>query len=293
VISYLKEKNLNMTKVALVTDSTASIPQEYVERYNIRVAPQILIWGDETYRDGVDIQPSEFFERLDTAKVMPTTSQASPQSFQEIYQELLEQDCSILTIVLSEELSGTLVSARQARDNFPGAPIEIIDSRTTAMAMGYIVLMAARAAEEGATLEQCKAIAEKARDNTGVIFTVNTLEFLHRGGRIGGGARLLGTALNLKPILEVTGGRVEAVERIRTRKKSLNRVIDLVEQRIAGRQPVHMATLHANAPEAAQQLLDEANQRFNAVESLLTEVSPVVGNHAGPGTVGLIFLAGM
>ncbi len=292
-MSYLKEKNLNMTKVALVTDSTASIPQEYLERYNIRVAPQILVWGNETYRDGVDIQPSEFFERLGTAKVMPTTSQASPQSFHEIYQELLEQDCSILAILISEELSGTLTSARQARDYFPEAPIEIIDSRTTAMAMGYIVLMAARASEAGATLEQCKALAEKARDNTGVIFTVDTLEFLHRGGRIGGGARLLGTALNLKPILEVTGGRVEAVERIRTRKKSLNRVIELVEQRIAGRQPVHMATLHANAPEAAQQLLDEANQRFNAVESLLTEVSPVVGNHAGPGTVGLIFLAGM
>ena len=282
-----------MTKVALVTDSTASIPQEYLERYGIRVAPQILVWGNETYRDGVDIQSSEFFERLSTAKVMPTTSQASPQSFHEIYQELLEQDYSILTILISEELSGTLVSARQARDYFPEASIEIIDSRTTAMAMGYIVLMAARAAEEGATLQQCKALAETARDNTGVIFAVDTLEFLHRGGRIGGGARLLGTALNLKPILEVTGGRVEAVERIRTRKKSLNRVIELVEQRIAGRQPVRMATLHANAPEAAQQLLDEANQRFNAVESLFTEVSPVVGNHAGPGTVGLTFLAGM
>ena len=282
-----------MTKVALVTDSTASIPQEYLERYGIRVAPQILVWGNETYRDGVDIQSSEFFERLSTAKVMPTTSQASPQSFHEIYQELLEQDYAILTILISEELSGTLASARQARDYFPEAPIEIIDSRTTAMAMGYIVLMAARAAEEGATLQQCKALAETARDNTGVIFAVDTLEFLHRGGRIGGGARLLGTALNLKPILEVTGGRGGAVERIRTRKKSLNRGIEMVEQRIAGRQPVRMATLHANAPEAAQQLLDEANQRFNAVESLFTEVSPVVGNHAGPGTVGLTFLAGM
>jgi DegV family protein with EDD domain len=282
-----------MTKVALVTDSTANIPAEYVQRYNIQVAPQILVWGNETYRDGVDMQSEEFFRRLSSAKVMPTTSQASPQSFHDIYKQLLQQDFSILTVVLSEELSGTLISARQARERFPGAPIEIIDSRTTAMAMGYIVLLAARAAEEGATLDECKALAEAACKNTGVIFTVDTLEFLHRGGRIGGAARLLGTALNLKPILEVVNGRVEPVERVRTRKKSLSRVIELVEERIAGRQPVRMATLHANAPEAAQQLLEEANQRFHAVESIFAEVSPVVGNHAGPGTVGLTFLAGM
>jgi DegV family protein with EDD domain len=282
-----------MAKVALVTDSTANIPQEYVQRYDIQVAPQILVWGDKTYRDGVDIQSDEFFSRLSEAKVMPTTSQASPQSFCDIYKQLLEQDYSILTVLLSEELSGTLVSARQARDQFPGAPIEIVDSRTTAMAMGYVVLLSARASEEGASLAECKQLAEAACKNTGVIFTVDTLEFLHRGGRIGGAARLLGTALNLKPILEVTNGRVEAVERIRTRKKSLSRVIELVEERIAGRQPVRMATLHANAPEAAQQLLQEAGQRFQAIENIFAEVSPVVGNHAGPGTVGLTFLAGM
>ena len=133
-----------MTKVALVTDSTANIPQEYVQKHNIQVAPQILVWGNETYRDGVDMQSDEFFRRLSDAKVMPTTSQASPQSFYDIYQQLLQQDYSILTVVLSAELSGTLVSARQAKDHFPGAPIEIVDSRTTAMAMGFMVLLAAR-----------------------------------------------------------------------------------------------------------------------------------------------------
>jgi DegV family protein with EDD domain len=282
-----------MAKVALVTDSTANIPKEYVQQYNIQVAPQILVWGDQTYRDGVDMQSDEFFRRLSATKVMPTTSQASPQSFYDIYKQLLQQDFSVLTVVLSEELSGTLASARQAKEQFPAAPIDIIDSRTTAMAMGYIVLLAARAAEEGATLGECRQLAEAACKNTGVVFTVDTLEFLHRGGRIGGATRLLGTALNLKPILEVTGGRVEAIERIRTRKKSLSRVIELVEARIAGRHPVRMATLHANAPETAQQLLEEANQRLHAIESIFAEVSPVVGNHAGPGTVGLTFLAGM
>ncbi len=125
------------------------------------------------------------------------------------------------------------------------------------MAMGFHVLAAARAAADGASLAECKAIAEKAREHTGVIFAVDTLEFLHRGGRIGGAARLLGTALNMKPILEVTGGRVEAIERVRTRSKSLNRLVELVEERIAGRQPVRLATLHANSPEDAKTILKE------------------------------------
>ncbi len=282
-----------MANVALVTDSTANIPKELLEKYQISVAPQVLIWGEETYLDGVDIQPEEFYSRLQTAKTMPTTSQASAKSFNEIFERLLSQGCEILAVLISGQLSGTIASAYQALEQFPGASIEIVDSNSAAMAMGFQVLMAARAAAKGASLAECKAVAEEARDHTGVIFAVDTLEFLHRGGRIGGGARLLGTALNLKPILELREGHVEAVERIRTRRKSISRLIELVEQRIAGRKPVSLATLHANAPEDAQLLLDLASEKIEAEESIFTEVSPVVGNHAGPGTVGLAFIAGM
>jgi DegV family protein with EDD domain len=122
---------------------------------------------------------------------------------------------------------------------------------------------------------------------------VDTLEFLHRGGRIGGGARFLGTALNIKPILEVRDGRIEALERVRTRTKSLTRLIELVEERTAGKSPLRLATLHANAPDEARSLLTEATNRLGAVENIFSEVSPVIGNHAGPGTVGLAYMAGM
>lgn len=282
-----------MSKVAIVTDSTAYIPQDLVDKYDIRVAPQVLIWGEETLLDGVDIQPQEFYTRLQKDSVHPSTSQVTPGKFKEIFEELLDEDKEIIAILLSEKLSGTIDSAEQAIEFFPDAPIEIVDSETTAMAMGFIVLAVARAIEEGATLAECKALAKKAVPHTGVVFAVDTLEFLHRGGRIGSGSRFLGTALNIKPILEVEDGRVEAVERIRTRKKSLNRMVELIEEKVGNRQPVRLAALHANAKEEARLVLEQASQRLNPVETIYSEVSPVVGTHAGPGTVGLCFLAGM
>jgi DegV family protein with EDD domain len=282
-----------VSKVAIVTDSTAVIPDDLVEQYNIRVAPQVLIWGEETLLDGVDIQPEDFYNRLLTDSVHPTTSQVTPGKFREIFGDLLEKDHEILAILISENLSGTIDSACQALEFFPGSPIEIVDSKTVAMALGFQALMAARAAQDGASLAECKAIAKKGTSHTGVVFTVNTLEYLHRGGRIGGGTRFLGTALNIKPILEVKDGAIEAVERIRTRKKSLNRVVELIEERVGGRKPVRLASLHANAPEEAHFLLDQASARLEPVETVFTVLSPVVGTHAGPGTLGLTFMAGM
>jgi DegV family protein with EDD domain len=282
-----------MSKVAIVTDSTAYIPDDIVQKHQIHIVPQVLIWGNETLRDGVDIQPEEFYKRLEKASVMPTTSQVTIGSFNDIFGELHSQGYDILAILISSKLSGTIDSAVQAREMLPEAHIEIVDSFTTAMALGFINLLAARAAQDGASLAECKALAEKATQHTGIVLGVDTLEFLHRGGRIGGGTRFLGTALNIKPILEVTGGRVEAVERVRTRKKSLSRIVELTEERIAGRRPVRLAALHANAPEEARALLEEAKTRFGAEETVFSQVSPVVGTHAGPGTLGLAFLAGI
>jgi DegV family protein with EDD domain len=282
-----------MSKIALVTDSTAYLPKSYIDQYQISVAPQVLVWGDQTFKDGVDIQPSEFYERLKKATVMPTTSQATIGSFHEIFKKLGEEGYDILAVLLSQKLSGTIDSAVQARDMLPGTKIEIFDSQSAAMALGFQVLSVARALEDGANMAECLAVAEKARQNTGVVFAVDTLEFLYRGGRIGGGSRFLGTALNIKPILELVDGKVEAVERVRTRRKSLSRLVEMIIERINGRKPVHLATLHANAPDDAKELVAEACSRLDCVENILAEVSPVVGNHAGPGTVGLAYMAGM
>lgn len=283
-----------MSKIALVTDSTASMPKELVEKYEIIVAPQILIWGEETFEDGVDIMPSEFYTRLAKASVMPSTSQVTVPKFLEIYQRLLDQDYEILTIVISSQLSGTLNSAIQAKAMLAAdAPIEIIDSKTTAMAMGFQLLAAARAIKQGATLTETTALVQKSLEMTGIFFAVDTLEFLHRGGRIGGATRFLGTLLNFKPILEVQNGRVEGIERVRTRGKSLSRIVELAKEKIAGRTPVRLASLHANAPEDAQIMLKEATALLNPIETYFSEVSPVIGANAGPGVVGLVFMAGM
>lgn len=282
-----------MSKIAIVTDSTATIPKDLLEQYPIRVVPQVLIWGEETLQDGIDIQPEEFYTRLSRSSNSPTTSQATPAAFHSIFSELLAEDYEILAILISEKLSGTIESANQAREMFPQATIEIVNSQAAAMALGFQVLSVARAIQEGANLAESKALAERAIHHTGVIFAVDTLEYLHRGGRIGGGARFLGTALNIKPILELREGRVEAVERVRTRKKSLARLVELIEQRVGGRNPVRLASLHAKAEEDARSLLEEARSRLDPVETVFTEVSPVVGTHTGPGTVGLAFMAGM
>ncbi len=284
-----------MSKVAIVTDSTSYIPKDYLERYHITLVPQVLIWGNEVLLDGVDIQPDEFYRRLATSKVMPTTSQVSVPSMRQAFTGLLDQDYDVLGIFLSSRLSGTLQSAVKSRELIEKGKerIEFVDSDTTAMAMGFQALAAARAAAEGASLADCKALAEKSRPYTGVYFMVDTLEFLHRGGRIGGAQRFLGTALNLKPILALRDGKVEAIERIRTKRKAMDRLVDLVVEQCQDKQPIRLATLHANAPEDAKIVLEEASRRLKVTESIFTEVSPVVGAHAGPGTVGLAYMAGM
>lgn len=285
-----------MSKIAIVTDSTANIPQSIMSDYPISVVPLQVIWNGDVYRDSVDITPSEFYTRLYNAKVMPTTSQATPEDLKKVYAGLLEQDYEILSLHISSKLSGTLDSAIQAKAAFPGAPIELVDTLSTAMALGFEVLAAAQAAKQGATLQECKTLVENAKARTGVFFVVSTLEFLHRGGRIGGASAFLGTALNLKPILTLRDGKIEAIERVRTMSKALDRLLDLVEKEIGDRRPIRISSLHAMAPKEADMLLERFRQRFSLSDvdiAIPSEVSPVIGTHTGPGTVGLAYMVGM
>jgi DegV family protein with EDD domain len=281
-----------MPQIAFVTDSTAYIPDTLVKDYGISVVPQVLVWGGETFLDGVDIQPDEFYTRLKTAKVMPTTSQVPVPEMLKVFQELTAKGLHVMGIFLSAKLSGTMQSALQARDALAAVAdrITIVDSNATAMALGFQVLAAARAARDGASVQDCKALVEKSRDHVGVYFAVDTLEFLHRGGRIGGGQRFIGSALNLKPILALKDGQIEAEDRVRTKAKALDRILQLVKEDVAGKTRIRLATVHANAEAEARALLDRASQELGAVESVLSSVSPVVGAHAGPGTIGLAFM---
>jgi len=271
------------------------MPPELVKKHNISIAPQVLIWGNQTYKDGVEMQSEEFFTRLKTTKVMPTTSQVAVISFQEIFQDLVDKGYEVLALLVSSKLSGTVQSAMQARDLMGSArdKVNVVDSQSVAMALGFQALAVARAIEAGASLKEAIALAEKSHEYTGVFFAVDTLEFLHRGGRIGGAQRFIGSALNLKPILAIQDGRVEGIERIRTKSKAQDRILELCVEKVNRRSPVRLATLHANAAEDAKALLVRAEQALSPIESIFTEVSPTVGTHAGPGTVGLAFMAGI
>jgi DegV family protein with EDD domain len=278
-----------MSNTAIITDSLASIPPDLLKKYNIETALQILIWGEETLLDGVDITAKQFYERLATADVMPTTSQATVGAFVKLFEPHVAKGTPILAILVSDELSGTIQSAETAKGEFPDATIEIVDSKAVSMAQGYQVLAAARAASEGKSFDEVVELARRAADHVGVLFVVDTLEFLHRGGRIGGAKKLLGTALSLKPVLQLQNGAVEPLENVRTKSKAKARILDLVEERLDGKSKVRLAALHANAEDEAQALLESMLQRCDAVETHMTLVSPVIGTHAGPGTVGIAY----
>lgn len=281
---------MDQSRIAIVVDSTAQIPAEVVKQYGIHVIPQTLVWGTETFYDDVDITPTEFYNRLRDDPVFPTTSQASAQEFKELLTSVGEgAKDGVLVVVLSGELSGTLNSAIQARQMLPDMQIEIVDTRTIAMASGYSALAAARAAEQGKTLAECTKVAQGTMEKVGVFITVETLDYLHRGGRLGGASKLLGNVLNIKPVLTVKDGVVAEAGKVRTRKKALRYVVDEVAANVQGKENIRLSALHAAAPEDAAAILKAASELINPVETYVAELSPVVGSHVGPGTVGLVW----
>jgi len=284
-----------MAKIAIVTDSTACIPDEMLQGLQVSTIPLQLIWGEETLLDGIDITSQQFYERLKGAKIMPTTSQPSPAAFIQVYRDLLEKGFDILSIHISERLSGTIDSAQQARQALSEGNIEIFDARTSAMTQGFHVLLAARAARDGASLQECLAVAGAARDNSETIFAPMTLEYLHRGGRIGGAAAFLGTALGLKPILEVREGRVEPLEKIRTMAKAYERLVSIMEERIGDKRPIHIGALYSDNIADAEKLISMLKNRIgdNFEDTVYAPIGPVIGAHLGPGAVGLTLVAGV
>jgi DegV family protein with EDD domain len=264
-----------------------------VDELGVTVLPLTLQWDGESYRDGVDIQPDEFYTRLAGSNTLPTTSQATVHDFTDAFKRLLDEGNAILTLPLSSGISGTYDSAIQAKSQFGDAPIEVLDTRLVSMALSFQVLAAGRAARDGASLEECKQLALKAYDHIGVYFVVDTLKYLHAGGRIGGGKRFMGTALNIKPILEIRDGKIEAVKSVISINKALEAMVELVENDINGRTPVRISVFHALAETKARALLESTAKRLNADEAILSYVSPVVGCHVGPGTLSIAYMAGM
>lgn len=278
---------MGKTNVAVATDSTANIPDEYVEDLHIHVIPQCLNWEEDTFLDGIDITPTEFYQRLGQAKELPTTSQPSAGEFHEFFGKLAETNQAIIGVFISEHLSGTIDSALTAADMMPDFPIEIIDSQSASMGLGFITMAVARALKEGANYEEAAQLARDLIPVTHAVFVVDTLEYLHRGGRIGGAQRLLGSVLSMKPLLHLEGGRIEPLARIRTKRKAIEKLLDVVAADTEGKGKLHASVIHAAAPKEAEQFKRQVRERLDPVELITSELSPVVGTHTGPGLVGL------
>ncbi|MGB9521132.1 MAG: DegV family protein [Anaerolineales bacterium] len=276
-----------MSKITIVTDSTANLPAEWVRQYGIEVIPLKIHWGDENYRDGIDLTPAEFYAKLAHSKTWPTTSQPSVQDFLDVFQRVAEHADGIIVPLISSGISGTVASAQMAAREFTRVPVEIIDTHITSMGQILIILAIARAIEQGQSLQEVKHLGEVIAHKLRVYFAVDTLEYLHRGGRINGASRYLGTALNIKPILYFNEeGKIDALERVRTKRKALQRIIELAEQQANGK-PAHVGIVHANAPQLAQEFQADVQQRLRCIEVFTVELSPVIGVHVGPGTIGI------
>ena len=275
--------------VRVVTDSTADLPADLARELGITVVPLTVHFGEETYYDGVDITSGQFFDRLRTAKVLPRTSQPSVGAFRDAYRGLAAEADGIVSVHISSKLSGTYNAALLAAEGVTEVPIRVVDSRTASLGLGIVAMEAARAAREGGDLEAVARVAESTRERVPIVFTLDTLEYLARGGRIGRASALMGTLLNIKPILTVEDGEIAPLERVRTRTKALDRLCDL----LFGREQVRLgAVAHAQCPQDAERLAAQFRARYPGVPIITGHVGPVIGVYTGPGAVGLCVLEG-
>ncbi len=280
-----------MSNIVILTDSTANLPIEWVEKFNIQVIPLKINWGNLTFLDDVDLTPIEFYTLLSHSKLLPTTSQPSIQDFLLAFERMADHADGIVVPLISSGISGTVASAQAAAGQFSRVPVEIIDTHITSVGQVLIVLAMAHAIEQGKSLQEVKRIADNVIQRLHTYFAVDTLEYLHRGGRINGAARYFGMALNAKPILYFNSeGKIDALERVRTNRKALQRLITLAEEKANGH-PVHAGIVHANVPCVAQEFRNEVEQRLNCIDIFTVEFSPVIGVHVGPGTVGIALYA--
>jgi DegV family protein with EDD domain len=277
-------------RIALITDSICDLPLHLIDQYRVHVVPLYLIWGTETLRDEIDIDAETFYRRLPVDPVHPTTSQPTPQDFASVLERAQQNGAEEAVIItLSTQLSGTYDSAVQARQSAE-IPVHIHDSLSASMGTGWQVLAAARARETGGDAEMMIQAADTVRRKSWVIFTVDTLEYLHKGGRIGGAAKLVGTALNLKPQLYVdhSTGRIEAGKKIRTRTKALEEIYRVFSSQVdSGAGRLRVAVQHGNARQEAQQLAQRIVTEFSPIELYVGSLTPVLGVHTGPGTIGI------
>lgn len=280
-----------MSAVRIVTDSLAWLPPDVAEEYGIEIVPLHISFGEDRYTETVDITNEEFYQRLRGGDVLPKTSQPSPGEFQQAYQAIADDadTDSIVCITASAKISGTYNSAQAAAQAMSDVRVEVIDSELAALAEGILAIEAARAATEGADAGAVLARVRELQPHCGVSLTLETLDYLYKGGRIGRAGHLIGSLLRFRPVLHLDDGELAPLDRPRTRKKAIARLVEYAAERAGGNKLAMAGILHADAPNGARELRQQVEARFQVGEFFESQIGPVIGTYTGPDALGLCF----
>lgn len=277
--------------IKIVTDSTSYIPQEYIKKYDIKIVSLNVVMNGDSRRE-VDIDNKYFYKEINESKEIPKSSQPIPQEMLEIFKGIVEEGDSVVGIFLSSKMSGTYSTANMVKEmvleEYPNADIQILDSKTNCMQMGFAAIEAAKASNEGKSMDEVIAIAEYVFNNSRFLFTPETLEYLKKGGRIGGAAALFGNILQIKPILTVVDGETSVFKKVRTRKKTIEEIVTTVLNDIESKGLGDIIVHHINCEEEGLKLakiLEEKLCRKVSIQS----IGPVIGLHVGPGSIGIAY----
>lgn len=276
-----------MTKI--ITDTTACFPNEIRSKYNIPVVPQIIHFGNESYKEELDIDHQTFMQRLTASKELPKTSAPPPELFSQIFSETLKTEEHILCIHPSADVSGTIRSVTVAANDFPENDIRIIDTRTIASPLGTLVTIAAQMADEGTPIEAICEYIDQLKTKSCIYFVVESLDFLAKGGRIGGASALVGSLLQIKPILIFEDGKVDQYERERTHNRAVKRLITLTLEQIDKSGHGYPTVLHADVYTEAQSVASDLASALNLENVPIYNMPPAIVTHAGPKTIGVGF----
>jgi fatty acid kinase fatty acid binding subunit len=269
--------------VKVVTDSTSDLPAEVVRELGITVVPALIQFGDKVYRDGVDLSTDEFYRKLQTNSLLPRTSAPSPGTFREVYSRLAQEAEAIVSIHVSAKMSATYDAARIGSTDLK-CPISIIDSQTASMACGLLVIIAARAARDGASLPELEALVRTAVPRTVTYGVFGTLEYLYKGGRIGRAQAFLGSMLKLNPILAIRAGEIVPIARVRTRPKAIERLCEILRDSGV---PQEMSVMSTTEPGEAEALAQRLSTLFPPERIYRASIGPSMGTYVGPGAVGV------
>jgi len=276
--------------VAIIADSSADIPKDICEKYSISIAPLYVMFGNETYRDDRKQLPLKaFYDKIRKSPTMPTTSQPTPGDFLEIYKELLKTHDSIINILISKKMSGTIASAELAAKELPDADITTIDSEKVHMPCGFIAIKAVQMAAKGASKEEILRKVEELKEKVNVLFIPSTLEYLKKGGRIGRAKALLASLLELKPILTLHDGEVSPYKNTRRWEQGKQEIINLMESMIKNPENLHVCVGDSDMKTEGDEFASKIKNKFNPKELIRSDIGPIVGSHTGPGTLAATF----